>query len=92
MKSHMKKTDFYVCKVCGQGFKYSGTYNYHMKVHMNQKDFVSLMKSIIDSYWILFFSQGLHNLRNAVHSKKRTDISYSQTYQWKTLWVRLHVI
>lgn len=53
MKSHMKKTDFYVCKVCGQGFKYSGTYNYHMKVHMNQKDFVSFMKSINDSYLIV---------------------------------------
>lgn len=40
MRKHMSDKNFYVCDICGQGYKYISPFLYHKKVHEGTKDFV----------------------------------------------------
>lgn len=39
----MKETNFYVCDICGQSYRYIAPFLYHKKVHEGRKDFVSFI-------------------------------------------------
>lgn len=39
MRKHIVEKDFYVCDICGQGYKYISAFLYHMKIHENKKEF-----------------------------------------------------
>lgn len=40
MRKHMKETNFYVCDICGQSYRFIAPFLYHKKVHEGKKDFV----------------------------------------------------
>lgn len=40
MRKHMKETNFYVCDICGQSYRFIAPFLYHKKVHQGIKDFV----------------------------------------------------